>query len=163
MNRQGTGLAYCGYIGGKWWEYCTDVAAEVAGNAYVTEFTQSDENTYPVTVGPDLTYNDARPPVGGDAFVAAVGTVFLTGSGATRPGGRVALTLRAFEDPLRDYHRVYSDPFQPRGIGSVIPATACHDLPPADARITPLTPAKPFLTLTGGPESCLEWLLLVPA
>ncbi len=38
-----------------------------AGNAYVTGYTDSTEATFPVTVGPDLTYNG-----GTDAFVAKV-------------------------------------------------------------------------------------------
>ncbi len=30
---------------------------DAAGNAYVTGYTDSTEATFPVTVGPDLTYN----------------------------------------------------------------------------------------------------------
>ena len=103
VNPQGTALAYCGYIGGVLFDACADVAVDVTGNAYMTGWTQSDESTFPVTIGPDLTYNDPGPPVGGDAFVAAVGTVFLTGGGLPRPGGRVTLTLRAYEDPSYPY------------------------------------------------------------
>jgi len=127
VNRHGTGLTYCGYIGGKWWDLCTDVAADSAGNAYVTGLTQSDESTFPVTVGPDLTYNDLGPPAGGDAFVAAVGTVFLTGSGAPRPGGKVVLTLRAFEDPSRAYQLGSSFGTGPIPIG---PRRLCLDPDP---------------------------------
>ena len=38
-----------------------------AGNAYVTGYTTPTEATFPVTVGPDLTFNG-----GADAFVAKV-------------------------------------------------------------------------------------------
>ena len=40
---------------------------DAAGSAYVTGATDSDRATFPVTVGPDLTYNG-----GADAFVAKV-------------------------------------------------------------------------------------------
>jgi len=40
---------------------------DVAGNAYVTGYTHTSGTTFPVTVGPDLTYNDNI-----DAFVAKV-------------------------------------------------------------------------------------------
>jgi len=103
VNYKGTAFDYCGYIGGDRWDVCFDVAADVVGNAYVTGLTESTETTFPVTVGPDLTYNDPGPPTGGDAFVAAVGTVFLTGSGVPRPGGRITLSLHAYEDPSRPY------------------------------------------------------------
>jgi hypothetical protein len=41
-----------------------------AGNAYVTGYTYSDQATFPVTVGPDLTYNGSVTTT--DAFVAKV-------------------------------------------------------------------------------------------
>ena len=68
VNAAGTALVYAGYIGGGVADYGYGIAVDGAGNAYVTGFTDSDETTFPVTVGPDLTYN------GGvyDAFVAKV-------------------------------------------------------------------------------------------
>ncbi|MBN2490580.1 MAG: SBBP repeat-containing protein [Planctomycetes bacterium] len=97
VNSQGTALVYCGYIGGMWWDGCLDVAADPAGNAYVTGHTQSNETTFPVVVGPDLTYNDAGPPEG-DAFVARVVQTLLEGTGSPRPGGAVVLNLWASDD-----------------------------------------------------------------
>ena len=44
------------------------IAVDAAGNAYVTGNTDSTEATFPVTVGPDLTYQRRH----GDAFVAKV-------------------------------------------------------------------------------------------
>jgi hypothetical protein len=41
-----------------------------SGNAYVTGFTDSDETTFPVAAGPDLTHNG-----GVDAFVAKVRSI----------------------------------------------------------------------------------------
>jgi Beta-propeller repeat len=64
----GTSLVYSGYIGGADEDDASGIAVDTAGNAYVTGQTLSDQTTFPVTVGPDPTYN------GGffDAFVAKV-------------------------------------------------------------------------------------------
>jgi hypothetical protein len=67
VNATGTGLIYCGYIGGDQDDYGQGIAVDGAGNAYVTGFTLSDQSTFPVTVGPDLTQNGQW-----DAFVAKI-------------------------------------------------------------------------------------------
>lgn len=67
VNAQGTGLNYCGYIGGSADEIGTGIAVDASGNAYLTGFTGSDESSFPVTGGPDLTFNGIT-----DAFVAKV-------------------------------------------------------------------------------------------
>jgi len=97
VKRDATSLAYCGYIGGALPDACFDITVSTSGTAYVTGGTISDETTFPVKVGPDLTYNDMGMPLGMDAFVAMIGTVFLTGSGDPRPGGTVSLSLSAYE------------------------------------------------------------------
>jgi hypothetical protein len=61
-------LVYAGYIGGAEWDYGLAIAVDAGGNAYVTGVTTSTEATFPVTVGPDLTFNGG----GADAFVAKV-------------------------------------------------------------------------------------------
>jgi len=93
---QGTGLVYCGYIGGANPEPGMGIAVDRAGNAYVTGSTWSDQQTFPVTVGPELTFNSG----GGsdDVFVAKVSLTLLTGNGSTRPGASVSLTLTASDD-----------------------------------------------------------------
>ncbi len=67
VNAAGTVLAYCGYIGGSGVDTAHGIAVDSAGNAYVAGITSSSEATFPVSVGPDLTYN-----LGGDAFVAKI-------------------------------------------------------------------------------------------
>src|SRR6266571_4709888 len=68
VNAAGTALVYCGYIGGSGAEIGNGVAVDGSGNAYVVGSTTSTEATFPVTVGPDLTYNGGIR----DAFVAEV-------------------------------------------------------------------------------------------
>jgi len=66
VNASGTALVYCGYIGGSGWDNGWDIAVDGDGNAYVNGYTESSETTFPVTAGPDLTYN------GNGAFVAKI-------------------------------------------------------------------------------------------
>jgi hypothetical protein len=73
VNASGTGLDYCGYVGGSDYDVGSGIAVDASGNVYITGLTWSDEATFPVTQGPDLTYNGAQ-----DAFVAKVNS---SGSG----------------------------------------------------------------------------------
>ena len=68
VNPGGTALVYAGYIGGTVCDEGKGIAIDGAGNAYVTGRTASTEASFPVTVGPDLTFNGG----GNDAFVAKV-------------------------------------------------------------------------------------------
>jgi len=68
INASGTGLVYCGYIGGSNLDEAKKIAVDSAGNAYITGLTYSDEGSFPVVVGPDLTFNGGVR----DAFVAKV-------------------------------------------------------------------------------------------
>src|SRR5207253_2373700 len=67
VRADGTALDYAGYLGGSGWDEGKGIAVDSVGNAYVTGFTNSDEATFPVTGGPDLTFNGYV-----DAFVAKV-------------------------------------------------------------------------------------------
>ena len=68
VQTDGTGLVYCGYIGGADDDHGTGIAVDAAGNAYVTGYTSSTEASFPRgrRAGPDL----QRRPY--DAFVAKV-------------------------------------------------------------------------------------------
>jgi hypothetical protein len=64
----GSSLDYCGYIGGSRWDRGRAIAVDAAGNAYVVGHTKSHPGQgFPVTVGPDLTFNGNA-----DAFVCKV-------------------------------------------------------------------------------------------
>ncbi len=67
IRADGTALVYAGYIGGAAADYGHAIAVDAAGHAYVAGFTYSDQATFPVAVGPDLTHNGEA-----DAFVAKV-------------------------------------------------------------------------------------------
>ena len=67
VTASGTALAYCGYIGGSSYDLGYGIAVDLSGSAYVTGRTDSGESTFPVLVGPDLTYNGNS-----EAFVAKV-------------------------------------------------------------------------------------------
>jgi hypothetical protein len=66
VNSDGTDLVYSGFIGGSGDDqaYGLDVNG---GNPYVVGLTKSTEDTFPVSGGPDVTYNGAE-----DGFIARV-------------------------------------------------------------------------------------------
>ena len=68
LDPTGTTLLYCGYIGGWSGTYGSSIVVDTLGYAYVVGETLSDESTFPVKLGPDLTYNGGL----GDNFVAKV-------------------------------------------------------------------------------------------
>ena len=75
VNAAGTVLVFAGYVGGEATDSGHDIAVESEGEIFLTGETASGEATFPLTVGPDLTYNGGPT----DAFVAKVradGTVF---------------------------------------------------------------------------------------
>ena len=67
VNSSGSGFVYAGYIGGDCADEAWAVAVDDNGQAYVAGDTCSQEHTFPVRVGPDLTQNGLY-----DAFVAKV-------------------------------------------------------------------------------------------
>jgi hypothetical protein len=69
VNPAGTGLVYCGYIGGSWDDAASGIAVDGSGNAYVTGWTFSMD--FPAVVGPVLTPH-ANISQYSEAFVAKV-------------------------------------------------------------------------------------------
>jgi hypothetical protein len=71
VNAAGTAFVYAGYIGGSSDDFGRGIAVDESGNAYVTGDTTTSEASFPVSfpvvVGPDLTFNG-----GADAFVAKI-------------------------------------------------------------------------------------------
>ncbi|MEA2476381.1 MAG: hypothetical protein QOC87_580, partial [Actinomycetota bacterium] len=67
VTPSGSALAYAGYIGGSGIDEGNGIAVDSSGAAYVTGYTDSTAATFPVTVGPDLTFNGVV-----DTFVAKV-------------------------------------------------------------------------------------------
>ncbi len=93
VNVAGTALVYCGYIGGSGSEGAWGIAVDGSGCAYVIGRTDSTEASFPVAIGPDLTYNGS-----GDAFLAKIsgaGSAFVycgyIGGSANETGYSVAL------------------------------------------------------------------------
>ena len=71
VESDGSGLVYCGYLGGNRADFGHGIAVDAAGSVYLSGTTYSSESSFPVVVGPDLTYNGGTAS-GGDAFVAKV-------------------------------------------------------------------------------------------
>src|SRR4029078_817488 len=67
VKTDGSGFVYAGYVGGSQLEFGYGIALDGAGSAYVVGRTQSSEATFPVAVGPGLTYGGAQ-----DSFVVKV-------------------------------------------------------------------------------------------
>ncbi|MDX9953364.1 MAG: SBBP repeat-containing protein [Anaerolineae bacterium] len=65
IDAYGTGLVYAGYLGGNNWDFGAGIAVDGVGSAYVVGTTSS--ANFPVTGGPDISYNGSI-----DAFLAKV-------------------------------------------------------------------------------------------
>ena len=67
VNPTGTGLIYCGYVGGSGYDSGCGIAVDRLGKVVISGRTDSRETSFPVTAGPDLTFNGYE-----DAFVARI-------------------------------------------------------------------------------------------
>ena len=83
IKADGSSLDYCGYIGGSSYDYGRGVAVDTTGAAYVAGYTRSDENSFPVAVGPGLTCNGVYM----DAFVAKIAVVEHSDGDRSRQAG----------------------------------------------------------------------------
>lgn len=57
VSADGASYAYVAIVGGDGYDAAFDVAVDAAGSAYFTGVAMSDEASFPVTLGPDLTHN----------------------------------------------------------------------------------------------------------
>jgi hypothetical protein len=64
----GTHLVYSGFVGGSGYDSVRGIAVDGTGHAFIAGTTGSDENSFPVSVGPDLLYGGGT----WDAFVARI-------------------------------------------------------------------------------------------
>ena len=69
LNRNETSLAYCGYFGGKNSDFSRCIRTDLLGNIYLMGYTESPENSFPIQIGPDLTFND-RIYMTSDIFIS---------------------------------------------------------------------------------------------
>jgi uncharacterized repeat protein (TIGR01451 family) len=67
IDPTGSHLLFAGFIGGAGDDRGKSIAVDTLGNVYVAGETSSDQTSFPVTIGPDLTYNGLV-----DAFVAKI-------------------------------------------------------------------------------------------
>jgi hypothetical protein len=68
VNPSGTMIEWSGFIGGSAYDTASGIAIDPSGAVYVTVDTMSTETSFPVTGGPDLTYNGGLR----DLFVAKI-------------------------------------------------------------------------------------------
>jgi hypothetical protein len=68
ITPDGSALTYLGYVGGAGFDDARDGTVGNAGNLFLCGHTASAQGSFPVTVGPDLTYNGGKS----DGFVAMV-------------------------------------------------------------------------------------------
>ena len=79
MDSAGTSLIHASYVGGSGDDLGWGIALDGDGSIYVAGETISWEDSFPVTAGPDLTFNGVR-----DAFVAKIDiSVPIISSGGT--------------------------------------------------------------------------------
>jgi hypothetical protein len=93
VDETGSELNYCGYIGGTDYEYGRGIAIDDLGCVYVAGTTESDENSFPALVGPDLTFNGGTK----DAFITKVlyGSLWADTYMLSESGGTVNFSIDA--------------------------------------------------------------------
>jgi uncharacterized repeat protein (TIGR01451 family) len=140
VNPTGTGLVYAGYIGGSNSDRGGDIAVDASGSAYVIGETSSTEATFPVTVGPDTTYNG-----GGDAFVAKI---------SETPGADLSLVKTDSPDPVQVKSVLtYTLDVNNGGPSDATAVTVEDELPPSVQFIS-ATPSQGTCTQAGGVVTC---------
>ena len=112
ISPDGSNLVFAGFLGGVEVDYGRDIIADSDGNVYACGWTNSDESTFPVTVGPDLTHNGGAKDYGlgweqyGDAWVTKFSPDGTTFAYCGFIGG--ARADAAFGLALDDKNRLYT-------------------------------------------------------
>ena len=123
FNSSGTELFYCGYIGGAGNDCANGIAVDTHGDAYITGWTASISDTFPVLGGPDLIQNGDL-----DAFVAKVNSTtkaleycgYIGGSGADEGLGIAVYSLGTFHTAyITGYTESTEDTFPVSGGGDL--------------------------------------------
>ncbi len=96
VDPNGSTVVFSGFIGGSGREIARAVSVDVTGHLHVVGQTQSTEATFPVSIGPDLTFNDTCSC--GDGFVLRFAQIELRSVGTARPGSTLQLQLLASAD-----------------------------------------------------------------
>lgn len=104
IDAEGTGLVYCCYIGGSGADRASGVAVDRDGNVYVAGRTSSPETSFPVTLGPDLTYNGGDS----DGFVAKLNPDGASLAFCGYLGGEGTDDIRALALCSSDYAETYA-------------------------------------------------------
>lgn len=161
VNPFGTGLVYCGYVGGSNEDVGLRIAVDGSGNAYLSGYASSSEATFPANVGPDLTWNE-----GWDAFVAKVSAHDIPAPdlGSLIPPssfvGEAALSLTVTGGPFEDGSVVLwngaARPTTFLGPDELSAAIGAADL--AGARIVAVAVRNP----NGGVSNALEFAIVNP-
>ena len=109
VNAAGTALVYAGYIGGAGWDAGRGIAVDAAGNAYVTGETDSDQATFPVLGGPDLTFNGGGTP----SWRRSTRRPALLYAGYIGGGGQMRATASRWTPRATPMSRVILSPTRP--------------------------------------------------
>lgn len=105
VRPDGSGLVFAGFIGGDESDSVLDLALGNDGSVFVSGVTRSRPKTFPLLVGPDLTWNysptaNPRPTEG---FVSKLAITLIERDIEPRPGETVTFRLSASEDAGRRY------------------------------------------------------------
>lgn len=147
VNAAGGGLDYATYVGGAGLDQGFGMAVDAAGNAYLSGNTKSSEATFPVTVGPDLTYNGGR-----DAFVVkldAAGTSLVYGGyiGGSSLDQGLGLTIDAAGALYVVGHTESSQSSFPVAVGPDLTFNGTPEL--GDAFVSKVSPDGTMLEFSG--------------
>ena len=140
----GTGLLYAGYIGGSGFEVAFVIAVDASGSAYVTGRAASSEATFPVTGGPDTTFNQG--PF--DVFVAKVS------EGIAPAGADLFLTKADSPDPVQVEEVLTYTLTVTNGGPEEATAATVEDQLPAGVQFVAATASQGSCTQAGGVVTC---------